>query len=447
VDQLFYPKSVVVIGVSESPDNLARTIVENLLEFQFNGEIHLVGKNEGTLFGKKIYTSLGDLRDEIDVAVVLTPSHTVPGILEGTAAEKDSLGGSIETGGFDDATREGAGWKKRSSRLRKWGIRIVGPNGIGIVNVENGFVVPFVGMKRSPVRQGRVSILAQSGGASLTYFNLLSRAYVGISKIVSMGNKVDLDEIDYLRYLANDPQTEIIGLYLESIGKGRALMEIAQTISKPIILHKANIGEGSRQIAKLHTAALANDDQIVEMASKQANIIRTKDFRSFVNSVKAFSIPAMKGDALVIISRSGGLAIIAADSAAMHGFRLHPFTQSFQNRIHSCFGLKVIRPTNPLDLGDIFVSTFMSNPGGGTSNRICERHTLQHWGCREEKGLPGAVQTVKNSPPVSKPIASATSRTRKKLAFVTRTIGYHFPRAPIRLSALVDFGILLQKTS
>ena len=122
-----------------------------------------------------------------------------------------------------------------------------------------------------------------------------------------MGNKLDLDEIDYLRYLIRDPKTEIIGLYLESIERGRELMEIARTTSKPILLHKSNIGEGSRQIAKLHTAALANDDRIVETALKQPNIIRTRDFRSFVNAVKAFSLPAMRGDRLVVISRSGGI--------------------------------------------------------------------------------------------------------------------------------------------
>ncbi len=354
MDQLFNPKSVVVIGVSENPDNLARIIVENLFEFQFNGEIFLVGKKEGILFGRGICTSMEDLREGIDVAVILTPAQTVPGILEACGRKKIRWA-IIESGGFSEYSEEGAALEKEVLRIaKKWGIRIVGPNGIGINNFENGFVVAFPPLNRKAVRKGKVSLLVQSGGVSLTYLNLLSSASVGISKLVSMGNKLDLNEIDYLQYLIQDPQTEIIGIYLESIQRGRELLEIARSTSKPIILHKANIGEASKEIAKLHTAALANDDRIVETALKQADIIRAKDFRSFINAVKVLSLPQMGGNDLVILSRSGGIAIIAADSAERYGFRLFPMKKNFQERIHSYFRAKVIQPTNPLDLGDLF---------------------------------------------------------------------------------------------
>jgi acetyltransferase len=354
VDQLFNPKSVVVIGVSENPNNLARIIAENLFEFQFNGEIFLIGRREGILLGRGICTSIEDLREGIDVAVILTPAQTVPGILE-SCGKKKIRWAIIESGGFSEYSEEGAKLEKEALRIaRKWGIRIVGPNGIGIINIGNGFVAAFPPLNRKAVRKGKVSLLVQSGGVSLTYLNLLSSANVGISKIVSMGNKIDLNEIDYLKYLIRDPQTEIIGIYLESIQRGRDLLEVARSTSKPIILHKANIGEASREIARLHTAALANDDKIVDTALKQADIVRAKDFRSFINAVKVLSLPAMKGNDLVILSRSGGIAIVAADSAERYGFRLFPMKKSFQDRIHSYFRAKVIQPTNPLDLGDLF---------------------------------------------------------------------------------------------
>ena len=354
MDQLFYPRSVVVVGVSENPNNLARNIVENLFKFQFHGEIFLVGRSKGILFGRRICTSIKDLREGIDVAVILTPAQTVPGILEACGRKKIRWA-IIETGGFSEYSEEGAKLEKKVLRIaRKWGIRIVGPNGIGITNAENGFAVPFSPLNRKAVRKGKVSLLVQSGGVSLTYLNLLSSASLGISKMVSMGNKLDLNEIDYLRYLIRDPQTEIICLYLESLENGRELMEIARSTSKPIILHKANIGEASREIARLHTAALASDDKIVEMALKQADIVRAKDFRSFINAVKVLSLPPMRGNDLVILSRSGGIAIVAADSAERYGFRLFPMKKSFQHRIHSYFRAKVIQPTNPLDLGDLF---------------------------------------------------------------------------------------------
>src|SRR4030043_1242723 len=354
MDKLFYPKSVVVIGVSEDPNNLARYIAENLFKFKFHGEIFLIGKKEGILFGRGICTSMEDLQEGIDVAVILTPAYTVPRILE-ACGRKNIRWAIIESGGFSEYSEEGAVLEKEVLRIaKKWGIRLVGPNGIGIINIDNGCVVPFPPLHRKAVQKGKVSLLVQSGGVSLAYLNLLSSASVGISKIVSMGNKLDLNEIDYLKYLIDDPQTEIIGIYLESIQRGRDLLEIARSTSKPIILHKANTGEASKEIAKLHTSALGNDEQVVEAALKQADIIRAKDFRSFINAVKVLSLPPMKGNDLVILSRPGGIAIVAADSAERYGFRLFQLSEHFKDQIHSYFRAKVIQPTNPLDLGDLF---------------------------------------------------------------------------------------------
>src|SRR4030042_7144413 len=153
MDQLFYPKSVVVIGVSENPDNLARIIAENLFEFQFNGEIFLVGKREGIFLGRKICTSVDDLKEGIDVAVILTPAHAVPGILEACGRKKIRWA-IIEQGGFREYSEEGEELEKEVLRIaKKWGIRVVGPNGIGIPNAHNGFVVPFVKLRRGPDRK------------------------------------------------------------------------------------------------------------------------------------------------------------------------------------------------------------------------------------------------------------------------------------------------------
>ncbi len=440
MDQLFYPKSVVVIGVSEKPNNLARIIIENLFEFQFNGEILLVGKKEGVLFGRRICTSMNDLREGIDVAVILTPAPTVPGILE-ACGKKKIRWVIIETGGFSEYSKEGVQLEKECLLIaKKWGMRIVGPNGIGITNVENGFVVPFVKLKNPGISKGRVSVLAQSGGVSLAYFNLLASANVGIAKVVSMGNKLDLNEIDYLKYLIQDPQTEIIGLYLESLERGRELMEIARSTSKPIILHKANIGEGSHHIAKLHTAALTNDDRVVDAALRQGDIVRTRDFRSFASAVKILSLPPMKGKSLVILSRSGGIAIVAADSAERYGFRLFPLTKNFTGKIHSYFRAKVIQPTNPLDLGDLFDFDLYT--------KILE-HVLkikgvdgilfQHGATGEEKEpsrrLIHAVREL--SFRHQKPVVLCYMTEEEELAFIKRTFDYPIFTEPSEaLSAL-----------
>jgi acetate---CoA ligase (ADP-forming) len=440
VNQLFNPKSVVVIGVSENPNNLARNIVQNLFEFQFGGEILLVGNRKGILYGRRIHTALDDLHGKIDVAVILTPAPTVPGMLESCGRKKIPWA-IIESGGFGEYSDEGQKLETRVHQAaKKWGIRLCGPNGIGVINVENGFVVPFVSMKKGPVRKGKVSILAQSGGVSFTYFNLLASANVGIAKVVSMGNKLDLDEVDYLQYLIHDPQTEIIGLYLESLERGKDLMNLARSTTKPIILHKANTGEGSRQIAKLHTAALANDDNVVDAASKQAGIIRARDFRSFVNAVKILSLPPMKGRNLVVLSRSGGIAIVAADSAERYRFQLFPLTKQFQKRVHSYFRAKVIQPTNPLDLGDLFdFDLYTKILDQVLKIKGVDGVLFQHGATGPEKepsrGLISAVKDL--SFRYQKPVALCYITEEEELALIKRMIDYPiFTEPEDALSAL-----------
>ena len=418
---------MVVVGVSDRPDNLARNIVENLFEFQFGGEIFFVGKRGGILFGRRICTSMEDLHEGIDVAVILTPAQTVPGILE-SCGQKGIRWAIIETGGFREYSEEGAQLENEILQIaRKWGIRFVGPNGIGLINVHNGFVVPFVKLRRGPVNKGKMSILAQSGGVLLAYANLLTSANVGLSKIVSMGNKMDLNEIDYLKYLIEDPETEIIGLYLESLERGRELMDIARSTSKPIILHKANTGESSRHIAKLHTAALANDDRIVEAALRQADIIRTKDFRSFVNAVKILSLPPIKGKNLVIISRSGGIGVVAADSAERHGFRLLPPDKTLQERFHSFFRAKVIQPTNPLDLGDLFnFDLYTSILQQVLKFPVVDGILFMHGATVEEKEPSRRfIQAVKDlSMQYQKPVALQYNTDEEELAYIKRALDY-----------------------
>jgi len=240
-----------------------------------------------------------------------------------------------------------------------------------------------------------------------------------------MGNKIDLDEIDYLKYLIRDPETDIIGLYAEGLDKGRELMDIARSTSKPIILHKANTGEGSRHIAKLHTAALANDDKIVDAATKQAHIVRARNFRSFANATKIFSLPAMKGNNLVILARSGGIAIIAADFAEKYRFRLFPFTQRFQNRIHNYFRAKVIQPTNPLDLGDLFdfdlyVKILEQVLKVRTVNGVLFHHGTTGVDKEPSRRL---IQTIKDlSFHYQKPVALCYLADEEEQAFVKRSI-------------------------
>jgi len=354
MEKIFYPESLVVIGVSPRPENMGKFIVANLLEFGYRGEIYALGRERGEVYGIPIHDSFAELPEGIDLAVFLVPAPLVPRLLE-ECGRRGIRWAVIESGGFSEFSEEGRRLEEELLQVaRRWGIRFVGPNCISIINLENGLCLPFAPLSRSAARPGRVSVVAQSGGVSLTYANLLSVPGLGVDKVMSIGNKTDLDEIDYLEYLIEDEGTELIILYLESIDEGRRLMELARRSAKPILLHKAHRGAASAAIARSHTAALANDDRVVSAACAQSGMVRAPDFRTAINYAKALLLPPTRGDSLAIIARSGGHAVVAADGAEAAGFQLYRFSDDFLAEVQGLFRAKVIRPTNPLDLGDLF---------------------------------------------------------------------------------------------
>jgi len=354
MQRIFYPESIVVIGVSERPENLARTIVANLCAFGYKGKLFAVGRKEGSVQGIPIATSLDQVPDRLDLAVILTPAATVPDLME-TCGRKGIRRVVIESGGFGEFSQEGRRLEQKLLEIaRRWDIRFVGPNCISVIDVENGLCLPFGSMSPVNARLGPASVVSQSGGVSLTYVDRFFMAGVGVNKAVSIGNKTDLDETDYLAYLLQDPGTEIICLYLESIGDGRKLMDLARSSRKPIIVHKVNRGQASQRIALSHTAALADDDRIVSAAFRQVGIFRVEDFRESVAVAQGLTLPPVRGNDLIIISRSGGHAVIAADAAERSGFRLAPLPGEFVERVRALFPADVIALTNPIDLGVIF---------------------------------------------------------------------------------------------
>jgi acetate---CoA ligase (ADP-forming) len=351
--EIFYPNSVAVIGVSSKPTNLGRNIVANLVEYGFNGIVYAVGPGGGTIETHRIYRSVGDIPDHVDLAIILTPAETVPGILE-ECGLKGIRNAIIETAGFREYTEEGHEIEKEIGRVAEaYDIRFVGPNCIGVINMENGLCVPFLRMTKF-VKHGEISIITQSGGIGVAVLNLMANEGLGLNKFVSVGNMQNIDAEDMLEYLIEDDGTQMIFVYLESIRDGRRLMEIARQSDKPILVFKANIGNLGKNIAMSHTASLTSDDKVVEAAFQQAGIIRVRDATTLGNNLKISALPPMKGKNLAIVSRSGGQAVIAADASELSGFNLAPFPDSFLRQIEKHFRASVIRLTNPLDLGDLF---------------------------------------------------------------------------------------------
>jgi acyl-CoA synthetase (NDP forming) len=352
--ELFYPGSVMVVGVSPAAANLGRNIVFNLERFGFRGPVYAVGREGGDLNGRKIYRRIEDINGSPEVAIFLIPARYVPEAME-ACGRKGVRYGVIQSGGFSEFSDDNRNLEREVlDAARRWNIRFVGPNCISILNLDNGLALPFVPLKPDDMKKGSLSIAAQSGGIVIEALRLLTVENIGFNKLISMGNKLDLNENDFLEYLISDPGTGIIGMYLENVSDGRRLMDVAAGTDKPIVVLKANTNPISHDAAKFHTAAIAGDDEVVEAALKQAGLHRVRNLHEMMDCFKAFSLPSMKGPRLAVLSRSGGAAVLSTDAAYRYGFELARFSGGFFDVARKKLRAGVIRMTNPLDMGDIF---------------------------------------------------------------------------------------------
>lgn len=349
----FDARSVAVVGVSDRPGNLGRSIVQNLLTFNYQGAIHLVGPRRGEVLGLPIVGAVEELPAGVDLAVILTPARAIPDILD-ACGEKGVRRVIIESAGFGEYGSGGAELDQRVlDAARRNDIRFIGPNCLGVVDIHNGLALPFARMENI-FQPGAVSIVSQSGGVGIGYLTALAGEGIGIARFASVGNKLDVDENDLLEFLIDDESTRVVVMYLEGLRDGRRSMALARRSRKPILIHKANVGGLARDIAASHTASLAGDDEVVEAAFQQAGILRFHDTSSLLIAVRALGLPPLRGRRLAVVSRSGGHAVIVADACEKEGFRLATFPEDLLRAVEDRFRAHVIHLTNPLDLGDLF---------------------------------------------------------------------------------------------
>lgn len=354
MNKIFYPNSMVVVGVSEKADNLSKNIVENLLRYGYTGRLYLIGRQPGDIQGLPIITSMKELPADLDVAIILTPAQTVPNIID-QLGELNTHYAVIETAGFSEFSEAGRLLEQEVGKIaQKWDIKIVGPNCVGIICIEHGINTVFVKMEKDEIKAGNVTLISQSGGVVLTIADFISASSLGLTKAVSVGNKLNLKESEYLQYFQQDESTKTILMYLESIEEGRKLIEIADQGEKPVIVYKSNTSQASAEIAMSHTAALSNDDSLVSAVFQQFGVTRVFSFREMINACKGFSLPPVRGNKLAVFSRSGGHGIVSVDVANQFGFTLPPFPESLIQFAKPFFRVDVIDRQNPLDMGTMF---------------------------------------------------------------------------------------------
>lgn len=360
MEKFFYPRSLVVFGASTTKMNLGQIVLLNNKQIGYEGALYGVGSHAGEINGVPVYKDVADLPETPDVAIFLTPAKTVPALME-ACGQKGIRRIVIESGGFSEYSHGNYSLEEEVLKIaEKYGMKVIGPNCVGTVNFDIKMMMPFAFFKDIPTG-GRVGLIVQSGGVGGTYLRAITGYGIKPGKFVATGNKLQLDEVDFLEYLLHDDKTDIIATYLEGFKRGRAFFDLAMQSEKPIIVQKSNRSPLSAKIAQSHTTALSNSDEVVDGAFRQAAVIRIEDEIDFINAIKVIRLPLMKGRRVAVLSRSGGHAVLSADACAKYGFDIIPFPPSFIEKLKTIYNTRVIAHQNPLDLGEIFDYTIFTN--------------------------------------------------------------------------------------
>ena len=359
MEKFFYPRSLVVFGASITKMNLGQIVLLNNKQVGYEGALYGVGSKAGDVNGVPVYTDVADLPETPDVAIFLTPAKTIPALME-SCGQKGIRRIVIESGGFSEYSSGDYSLEKEVLKVaEKYDMKVIGPNCVGTINFDIKMMMPFT-FAKDVTTGGRVGIIAQSGGVGGTYLRAIAGYGIKPGKYVATGNKLQLDEVDFLEYFLHDDKTEIITVYLEGFKRGRAFFDLAMQSEKPILVQKANRSALSAKIAQSHTTALSNDDEVVESSFRQAAVIRIEDELDLINAIRVVRLPLMKGRRVAVLSRSGGHAVLSADACAKYGFDINPFPPSFIETLKTIYNTRIIAHQNPLDLGEIFDYTIFT---------------------------------------------------------------------------------------
>ena len=355
MDFFFNPRGIALIGATPNPLKGGNAILRNLIK-GFEGGIYPVNPRYEEILDITCYQDIAHVPDPVDLAIVFIPGKMVPEIIKACAA-RGIKGVMIESSGFAESGKEGIQMQKDLAAFaRKAGIRLWGPNCMGLVDAVNKKIFSFVSPEMWDfLIPGNVSLIVQSGMLSGAFLiDCMSHGTMGVSKVCSIGNKMDVDECEILEYMLTDPHTRVIGLYLESISHGRRFMEICQRSTKPIVLLKGGKSAMGAKAAMGHTASMAGNGAVIRGAMAQAGVIEATDFQQMMDLCRTLSaypdiVPSAPKGRVAILTYSGGAGIVSSDF--MEKFNLEPGTLSDHTREK----LKTIfpdwmPPSNPIDL-------------------------------------------------------------------------------------------------
>ncbi|MDD5693060.1 MAG: acetate--CoA ligase family protein [Patescibacteria group bacterium] len=349
-NDFFKPRSIAVIGASANPTKIGFSLVKNLLDGKFEGRIYPVNFDETNILGLKCYPKISYIPTEVNLAIISTPAITVPAVLEQCGQRKIKYV-IIISAGFAEVGQAGKDLQLAIKQVaEKYKIRVLGPNCLGVISPINRLNASF--SLNMPVKKN-IAVISQSGAICTAILDWANKKGVGFSHFVSLGNKVDLSENDFLEYFANDPNTEVVIGYLESISDGPNFLKSARELTKkkPFILLKSGRSKEGQKAASSHTAALAEDDLVVTEAMQEAGVIRADNLEDLFEWSMTFSeIVLPINNKAMVITNAGGPAVMTTDEIAnRHHLKFFEVSKKLETQLSTNLDKK-ITINNPLDL-------------------------------------------------------------------------------------------------
>ena len=314
LDVFFAPRNVAVIGATESPASVGRTILWNLIDSPFGGTVFPVNPKRTSVLGIRAYPSIAAVPDKVDLAVIVTPATTVPGVVRECVAA-GVKGAIVISAGFKEAGKAGAELERQVlEEARRGRMRIIGPNCLGVMSPLTGLNATFA---TTIARPGNVALVSQSGAICTAILDWSLREQVGFSAFLSIGSMLDVGWGDLIEYLGDDPRTRSIMIYMESIGDARSFISAAREValSKPIIVIKAGRSEAAAKAAASHTGSLSGSDEVLEAAFRRCGVLRVVNISDlFYMSEVLAKQPRPNGPRLTILTNAGGPGVLATDA-------------------------------------------------------------------------------------------------------------------------------------
>jgi len=333
LEEILHPRSIAVVGASDSPASSGYGFTEFLLQHEFKGNIYPVNPKYSEILGVKVYPSLRDIPGSVDYVISCIPAREVLGMLD-DCSEKGVKAVHLFTARFSETGHSEAAQLEQEilKRARKWGIRIIGPNCRGVYYPRQGICFSY----DFPKEAGSVGMMSQSGGAAVLFVPSAALRGIRFSKIISYGNALDFNECDYLDYLSQDPETKVILMYVEGVRNGKGFLASLRRAAstKPVIVLKGGRGESGGRMVTSHTASLAGSMRIWETLVTQAGAIPVESSEEMEDlAVSFYFLPPITGLRVGITGGSGGPSVLAADECEEEGLNVIPLPQEMREEL------------------------------------------------------------------------------------------------------------------